>query len=98
MPATPRFEVSAEQLGFTPVGATSPGFAPESILHGQLTLAGLACHVEAFQVEERDGETVLVNPTFQDGLDALTLLNGNRLQTATIDGRTYTVVVYPHQR
>ena len=69
----------------------------ETYLHGSASIGPYFFHVQAFEVEEQDGDQMLVDPTFEEEVDAVrTLLGGERPQTVNINGREYVLVIIPH--
>lgn len=89
--------ITPEQLGFKPVGDNTDGGTLESCLHGQIRLAGLTCHVQAYEVTVgADGVVSAVNPAYDDEVEALYTLSADSLSTVEIDGRIYVVTAFPH--
>jgi hypothetical protein len=77
--------------------AVVPAGQPESHLLGTLLIAGVPHHVEAFEVEEHDGcqESVLADSETSFG--ELSEIAQGPMQTVTIAGRAYVLLVTPFQ-
>jgi len=77
-----------------PVG---PAEWPDGHVLGTLRIAGVPHHVEAFEVEERDGcqESVLADSETSFG-ELAGIVQGP-MHTVTIAGRPYVVLVTPFQ-
>jgi hypothetical protein len=90
-------QVAAALLNLTPVGETF-GSAPETKLKGNLEIAGLACHVEAFQVTNEPDGPVAVSPEFTEQVEILAEFAGGQPMTTTIDDRQYVLCVSPYTR
>jgi hypothetical protein len=89
-------QVTADQIRFEPVGNEDKGPA-DTVLHGQLVLAGCSCHVEAIQVKDvGNGVLRAVNDEYDSEVEALYQLSGNSLTTAAINGKNYLLAVVPH--
>jgi hypothetical protein len=77
-----------------PVG---PGNRPEGHLLGTLLIGGVPHHVEAFEVEERDGCQESVLAERETSFGELSEIAQGPMQTVTIAGRPYVVLVTPFQ-
>lgn len=83
-------------LALEPVG-DSVGCAPQSVLHGQMTLLRTPCHVTAIQVEPTEaGGLAAVSSDYADELEMLYGLCGASPSTTTIGDLPYVVFVMPH--
>ena len=88
--------ISIEQLKFEQVGDDTKGRA-DSVLHGQLVLAGCSFHVTAVEVEaDDDGVLRAIHPDYTDDVNTLYQLSGNSLSTAKIYAKDYLLTVIPH--
>jgi hypothetical protein len=77
-----------------PVG---PVRRPEAHLLGTLLIAGVSHHVEAFEVEERDG---CQESTLRDSgtsFEELSEIAQGSMRTVMIEGRPYVLLVTPFQ-
>lgn len=91
-----RFAVTLAQLNLKPMGQDTQA-APESVFLGQMDIAGLPCHVSAYQVIKNDaGEFFAVNRSYSDELEAIVALADNNPMTLMIDGLEYVIAIYPH--
>jgi hypothetical protein len=77
-----------------PVG---PADRPEGHLLGTLRIAGVPHHVEAFEVEERDGGQESVLGDRETSFGELSEIVQGPMQTVRIAGRPYVVLVTPFQ-
>ncbi len=77
-----------------PVG---PADRPEGHLLGTLLIAGVLHHVEAFEVEERDGSQESLLGECETSFGELSEIAQEPMQTVTIAGRPYVVLVTPFQ-
>ncbi|MDO8415199.1 MAG: hypothetical protein Q7S87_03185 [Agitococcus sp.] len=93
-----RFTLTLAQLNLKPIGHDTQG-PPESILIGQLNIAGLPCHVSAYQVVEDDaGRILAVNQNYADELDAVLLLTDESPMKLCIDDLEYVIAIYPYSK
>lgn len=81
--------------GLQPVG---PDHRPEGHLIGTLLISEVPHHVEAFEVEERHGcqELVLDEQNYTNFSDLSNIVQGT-MQTVTIAGHQYVILVTPFQ-
>jgi hypothetical protein len=77
-----------------PVG---PAIRPEGHLLGTLLIAGVPHHVEAFEVEEREGAQESVLGDNETSFGELSGIAQGPMQTVTIADRPYVVLVTPFQ-
>jgi len=77
-----------------PVG---PANRPEGHLLGTLRFGGVPHHVEAFEVEERDGCQESVLAECETSFAELSEIAQGPMQTVTMAGRRYVVLVTPFQ-
>ncbi len=77
-----------------PVG---PAARPEAHLLGTLRIAGVPHHVEAFEVEERDGGQESVLSESETSFSELSEIAQGAMRTVTIAGRSYVLLVTPFQ-
>jgi hypothetical protein len=77
-----------------PVG---PHHRPEGHLLGTLVIAGVPHHVEAFEVEERDGCQESVLAEHETSFAELSDITQGPMRTVTIAGRPYVMLVTPFQ-
>lgn len=86
--------LSPAQIGLQPVGDELYG--PDSVLHGQLILAGCQYHVTAIQVTDKDGVWHPVHPDYATEVNALYEMSGSDLTTSTIEGKDYLLAIFAH--
>jgi hypothetical protein len=77
-----------------PVG---PIARPEAHLLGTLLIAGVPHHIEGFEVEERDGCQESVLSDSETSFDELSEIAQGPMQTVTIAGRSYVLLITPFQ-
>jgi hypothetical protein len=77
--------------------AVGPADRPEGHLLGSLLIAGVPHHVEAFEVEERDGCQESVLPDSETSFAELSEIAQGPMQPVTIAGRPYVLLVTPFQ-
>ena len=77
-----------------PVG---PADRPKGHLLGTLLIAGVAHHVEAFEVEERGGCQEAVLDERETSFTELSEIVQGPMQTVTIAGRPYVLLITPFQ-
>jgi hypothetical protein len=77
--------------------AVGPTDRPEGHLFGTLLIAGVPHHVEAFEVEERDGGQESVLADSETSFSELSEIAQGPMQTVTIAGRPYVLLVTPFQ-
>jgi hypothetical protein len=80
--------------GLKPAG---PAERPEGHLLGTLVIGGVPHHLEAFEVEERDGCQESVLAERDTSFAELSEIAQGPMQTVTIGGRAYVVLVTPFQ-
>jgi hypothetical protein len=86
--------LSPAQLGLQPAGhVPSP---PDSILHGQLVLAGCQYHVTAIQVTKKDDVWYPLHPDYTSEVEALYEMSGSDLTTSEIEGKQYLLAIFSH--
>jgi hypothetical protein len=74
-----------------------PDDRPEGHRLGTLLIAGVAHHVEAFEVEERNGCQESVLDERETSFTELSEIVQGPMQTVTIAGRPYVLLVTPFQ-
>lgn len=86
------------QLGLKPAHhVEGSAFPPDSVLHGQLILAGCSFHVTAIEVAEgENGDWCPIHQDYITEVNALYEMSGSDLTTATIEGKTYLLAIFPH--
>ena len=77
-----------------PVG---PAHRPESHLLGTLLIGGIHHHVEAFEVEDREGGQESVLPERETNFAELSEIAQGPMRPVTIAGRPYVLLVTPFQ-
>jgi hypothetical protein len=89
--------LTAAQLGLQPAEHVNGSeFPPDSVLHGQLILAGCSFHVTAIQVSDVSGVWCPLHPDYTSEVEALYNMSGSDLTTATIEDKTYLLAIFPH--
>lgn len=86
--------LSPAQIGLQPVGDEKHG--ADSVLHGQLILAGCQYHVTAILVNNVDDIWVPVHRDYVAEVEALYTMSGSDLTTSTIEGKPYLLAIFAH--
>lgn len=97
MPNTVKdLRISTDDLNMEPSGS---GNDTRACLLGHVVINGVYFHVEAYAVEEDDDGTLYtVDPPYGEHLESAYELSGDSLQTVSIGGRDYVLVVYPYAK
>lgn len=84
-----------EELEWLPDGTESN---PKSRLWASFNISGYCMHLEAIEVEEKNGVQDVVNAALEDNLDHYYAAAepAGRFDPVEIDGRNYVLFAYPH--
>lgn len=85
------------QLGLSPAIPADGDYPMDSVLHGQLAIAGCQYHVTAIQVAEGvGGDWRPIHQEYISEVNALYDLSGTDLTTSTINGKEYLLAIFSH--